>query len=111
MWPHMHTRFIASLIIYQLTMIGYFGVKKFYYAPLLIPLPVLSLIFAYVCHKRFYPAFEHTPLEVVNQNLKETPNLERVFTAYIPACLNSDNFDETDQFEDAPSQVSRTTSF
>nr|GMD09684.1 CSC1-like protein ERD4 [Ipomoea batatas] len=29
MWPHMHTRVVAALILYQLTMIGYFGVKKF----------------------------------------------------------------------------------
>ncbi|MQM13916.1 hypothetical protein Taro_046843, partial [Colocasia esculenta] len=112
MWPHMHTRIIAALIVYQITMIGFFGVKKFYYAPILLPLPVLSIIFAYVCNNLFYPAFDRTPLEVATLNQKkETPNMERVYAAYVPDCLKSDKFDDTDQFEDAPSQVSRTTSF
>ncbi|CAK9165253.1 unnamed protein product [Ilex paraguariensis] len=39
MWPHIHTRILASLLLFQVTMFGYFGVKKFYYAPFLIPLP------------------------------------------------------------------------
>uniref|UniRef100_A0A1D1Y244 Putative membrane protein C2G11.09 n=1 Tax=Anthurium amnicola TaxID=1678845 RepID=A0A1D1Y244_9ARAE len=111
MWPHMHTRIIAALILYQITMIGYFGIKEFLYAPFLIPLPVLSIIFAYISNKHFYAAFERTPLELATRNIKETPNLEALFTSYIPACLNSDKFDDTDQFEDAQSQASRTTSF
>ncbi|KAK1279497.1 hypothetical protein QJS04_geneDACA017710 [Acorus gramineus] len=109
MWPHMQARILAAIIIYQLTMIGYFSVKKFYYVPILIPLPILTLIFAYLCSKRFYLAFKYTPLEVACRNAKETPNMDMVFRAYIPPALVSDKFDDTeDQFEDAQSEASRT---
>ncbi|CAA7406884.1 unnamed protein product [Spirodela intermedia] len=114
MWPHIHTRMIAALIIYQVTMFGYFGVKKFVYAPFMLPLPVLSFAFAFICNARFYKAFDRVPLEVAaSHKAKQTPNLEALFSAYIPPCLNSgDKFDDADQFEDARSQpASRTTSF
>ncbi|KAI6703394.1 hypothetical protein NL676_012530 [Syzygium grande] len=57
MWPHMHLRILAALLLYQLTMFAYFGVKKFYYASFLIPLIILTLIFAYVCNEKFYRFF------------------------------------------------------
>lgn len=91
-------------------MLGYFGVKEFYYTPLLIPLPILSLLFAYVCSKKFYRSFSNMALEVVCQELKETPNMEEVFRLYIPPSLRNDKPDE-EQFEDALSQVSRSASF
>ncbi|KAL0011761.1 hypothetical protein SO802_006869 [Lithocarpus litseifolius] len=111
MWPHMHTRILAALILYQLTMVGYFGVKKFFYGPPLLLLAiVLSLIFGYVCSKKFYRFFRDTALEVACRDLKEIPNMEQVFRSYIPPSLSSDKI-EDDQFEDALSQVSRSTSF
>ncbi|XP_021293879.1 CSC1-like protein ERD4 isoform X1 [Herrania umbratica] len=110
MWPHMHTRVISALLLYQATMLGYFGVVKFYYTPILIPLPILSLIFAYVCRQKFYKAFCHTALEVACQELKETPQMEQIFKSYIPPSLCSEK-QEDEQFEDALSQVSRTGSF
>lgn len=109
-WPHIHNRILSSLILYQITMIGYFFVQHFYYAPLLIPLPILSLVFAFACAKKFYPAFEHPALEVAVPPLKEVPNMELIFRSFIPASLSSDKIDD-DQYEDALSQVSRTTSF
>ncbi|XP_010245168.1 PREDICTED: CSC1-like protein ERD4 [Nelumbo nucifera] len=112
MWPHVHSRILAALIIYQITMLGYFAVKKFFYTPILIPLPVLSLMFGFVCSKKFYKSFQSTPLEVACRELKETPNMESIFRAYIPPCLSSDKVDDGEQFEDALStQVSRTGSF
>ncbi|XP_057947966.1 CSC1-like protein ERD4 [Malania oleifera] len=110
MWPHMHLRIVASLILFQVTMVGYFGVKKFYYAPFLIPLPILSLLFAYVCSNKFYRFFSASALEVACQDLKEIPNMEHIFRSYVPPCLSSDKMDD-EQFEDALSQVSRTGSF
>ncbi|KAL2341095.1 hypothetical protein Fmac_009035 [Flemingia macrophylla] len=113
MWPHIHNRILASLILYQITMFGYFGVQKFYYAPLLIPLPILSLVFGFVCGKKFYPAFQHQALEVAavaDRELKEAPNMELIFRSFIPPSLSSEKIDD-DQFEDALSQVSRSTSF
>jgi len=91
-------------------MLGYFGVQKFYYTPLVIPLPILSLIFGFVCAKKFYPAFQHPALEAAAHGLKEVPNMELIFRSFIPPSLSSEKIDD-DQFEDALSQVSRSTSF
>lgn len=109
MWPHMFNRIIAVLILYQLTMIGYFGVNKFKFAPLLIPLPALSLIFFLICDSKFYRSFKFTVLEVACQDLKDIPNMELVFRSFIPPSLRAEKSDD-DQFEDALSQVSRTGS-
>ncbi|KAG0541642.1 hypothetical protein BDA96_02G034500 [Sorghum bicolor] len=104
MWPHMHTRIITALMVYQTTMIGFIPLKKFYYVPVLVPLLPISIIFAYVCHMRFYPAFAKTPLEVVAQHdLKETPNMETIYTSYIPPCLKPEKLEDLDAFEDAQS--------
>ncbi|KAL5198421.1 hypothetical protein ABZP36_001933 [Zizania latifolia] len=111
MWPHMHTRIIAALLIYQTTMVGVILLKKFYYSPVLVPLLPMSFIFAAICHMRFYPAFAKTPLEVVAQHdLKETPNMDAMYTAYIPACLKPEKLEDVDIFEDAQSHTtSRAT--
>ncbi|XP_022925887.1 CSC1-like protein ERD4 [Cucurbita moschata] len=109
-WPHIFNRIIASLLLYQLTMFGFFGVKKFFYAPILIPLPIISLIFAFICHTKFYRAFADTALEVTCNELKEVPNMEQVFRSFVPPSLSSEKVDD-DQFEDARSQASRTGSF
>ncbi|KDP38019.1 hypothetical protein JCGZ_04662 [Jatropha curcas] len=110
MWPHIHMRVLASLLLFQVTTFGYMGVKKFYYAPFLIPLPIISLIFFFVCKKKFYRSFCNTALEVACCELKEVPNMEQVFRSFIPPSLSSEKVDE-DQFEDALSQVSRMGSF
>lgn len=93
MWPHMHTRILASLLLYQVTMLGYFGVKAFIYTPILIFLPITSLIFAFVCKKKFYRFFQCTALEVACRDLKETPNMDQVFRSFVPPSLSSDKLD------------------
>ncbi|XP_056175772.1 CSC1-like protein ERD4 isoform X2 [Syzygium oleosum] len=110
MWPHMHMRILAALLLYQLTMFAYFGVKKFYYASFLVLLIILTLIFAYVCNKKFYRFFRDPALEVALHELKEMPHMERIFRTYVPPSLCSEKV-EDDQFEDALSQVSRAGSF
>ncbi|XP_062096419.1 CSC1-like protein ERD4 [Humulus lupulus] len=110
MWPHMAVRIIAALILYQVTMIGYFSAKIFYYTPFLIILPIISLLFAFFCHTKFYRSFHDTALEIVAREPKEIPNLDQVFRSFIPPCLNVEKNDD-DQYEDALSQVSRSTSF
>ncbi|KAL1288911.1 hypothetical protein AAHE18_20G018600 [Arachis hypogaea] len=100
MWPHIHNRILASLILYQVTMLGYFGVQKFYYAPFLIPLPLLSVLFGFVCAKKFYPAFERPTLEVAANGLKDAPNMDLIFRAFIPPSLSSEKIDD-ENFEDA----------
>ncbi|CAM0905341.1 unnamed protein product [Alopecurus aequalis] len=111
-WPHMHTRIIAALMIYQATMIGVITLKVFVYSPILVPLLPISLIFAYTCNTRFYPAFAKTPLEVASQELKETPNMGAIYTAYIPLCLKPEKLEDVEVFEDAQSRTtSRAPSF
>ncbi|GMY38011.1 CSC1-like protein ERD4 [Fagus crenata] len=110
MWPHMHTRILGSLILYQLTMFGYFGAKEFYYAPFLIPLIILSLTFGYVCSQKFYRFFHDTALEVACHELKEAPDMEQIFRAYIPPSSSFEKIDDED-YEYALSQVSRSGSF
>ncbi|KAF5198328.1 Csc1-like protein erd4, partial [Thalictrum thalictroides] len=108
MWPHMHARILAALIIYQVTMVGYFSIKQFLYSPLVIPLPALSIAFGLMCRQKFYYSFRNTPLEVACAEMKETPNLEAIYKAYIPPCLSSDKFDEAQEFGDALSAVPKT---
>lgn len=109
MWPHINNRILASMVLYQVTMFGYFGVQKFVYAPLLIPLPILTVLFGVICSKKFYPSFQHQALEVAASEVKEVPNMELIYRSFIPLSLSSDKIDD-DQFEDARSEVSRQTS-
>ncbi|KAJ6775949.1 CSC1-LIKE PROTEIN ERD4 [Salix koriyanagi] len=81
MWPHINARVIAALILFQVTMFGYFG-------------------------KKFYRSFADTALEVASRELKEIPNMETVFRSYIPPSLSSEKADD-DHFEGALSQASR----
>ncbi|XP_057472119.1 CSC1-like protein ERD4 [Actinidia eriantha] len=111
LWPHINTRVVAALLLFQVTMCGFIGIKKFYFTPFLIPLPILSLIFIFVCQKKFYLFFQATALEVACQELKETPNMEQVFRSFIPPSLSADKAADEDQFEDALSVVSRSQSF
>ncbi|KAK2642996.1 hypothetical protein Ddye_024759 [Dipteronia dyeriana] len=108
-WPHIFVRVVAALILYQVTMFGYIGSKKFFYAPFIIPLIIISLIFAFVCDKKFYRSFCNTALEAASHDLKETPNMEHIFRSYIPKSLSSEKHDE-DQSDNALSHVPRTVS-
>lgn len=100
---------MAALILFQLTMFGYFGVKQFYYTAILIPLPICSLIFAYICKQKFYQFFHNTALEVVSHEVKEIPNMEHIYRSFLPPSLASEKPDD-DQFDDALSQASKTGS-
>nr|A9LIW2.2 RecName: Full=CSC1-like protein ERD4; AltName: Full=Protein EARLY-RESPONSIVE TO DEHYDRATION STRESS 4 [Brassica juncea]ABX56139.2 ERD4 protein [Brassica juncea] len=103
MWPHIHTRILAALFLFQLVMFGYLGVKIFVWAILLVPLIFISLIFGYVCRQKFYGGFEHTALEVACRELKQRPDLEEVFRAYIPHSLSTHKGDDH-QFKGAMSR-------
>ncbi|XP_020575065.1 CSC1-like protein ERD4 [Phalaenopsis equestris] len=105
MWPHMHARILASLIIFQVLMLGYLGLKKFYYAPGMIPLIILSFIFAYTCNKRFYPSFSNTPLEMACKDTKEILNLDSVYAAYIHPSLRPEKPDIVNRFGNVEANV------
>ncbi|KAL4563509.1 hypothetical protein LXL04_027552 [Taraxacum kok-saghyz] len=110
MWPHMHVRIVASLFLFQLTMVGYFGVKKFLYTPIIFPLPIITLIFTFVCRKKFYRFFESSALEVMSRDLKETPNMEVVYRSFIPPCLDNEK-GEDEQFVDPDAHVQVKNAF
>ncbi|KAG0497200.1 hypothetical protein HPP92_001891 [Vanilla planifolia] len=110
MWPHMHSRILASLIIFQVLMFGYLGLKKFVYAPLMLPLIIISFVFGYTSNKRFYNSFFYTPLETVYKDKKEIPNLEAAYTAYIPPSLKSDKPDDGDDVEDSHAHANASIS-
>ncbi|CAN1245013.1 CSC1-like protein ERD4 [Linum grandiflorum] len=107
MWPHIHTRIVASLLLYQVLMFGYLGIKKFYYTPIVIILPITTLIFAFVCRKKFYRGFSSTALEVAaaHEVKEETPNMEQVYRAYVPHCLSSDKVEDDHQYVDAVARI------
>lgn len=112
MWPHMHNRIIAALIIYQITMFGFMLLKEFYYAPLLVLLVPISFIFASVTKNRFYKSFAVTPLEVAVGELKEMPNMEAIYAAYIPKCLKPEKLEDVELFDEAQAHAtSRATPF
>ncbi|KAH0911200.1 hypothetical protein HID58_034521 [Brassica napus] len=103
MWPHIHTRILAALFLFQVVMFGYLGVKLFVWATLLVPLIVISLIFGYVCRRKFYSGFQHTALEVACRDLKERPDLEEIFRSFIPHSLSTHK-PEDHQFKGAMSR-------
>lgn len=87
MWPHIHSRILAALLLSQITMLGYFSVKEFPYSPLLIPLPVGTLIFGYICWRFYYPSFRFSPLVSACEEVKEMLSIDAIVEAYTPACL------------------------
>ncbi|KAK3026248.1 hypothetical protein RJ639_040533 [Escallonia herrerae] len=58
-WPIMHVSTIFSLLLMHIIAIGIFGLKKLPLASgLMVPLPVLTIIFNSYCQRRFLPMFK-----------------------------------------------------
>ncbi|GAQ89689.1 hypothetical protein KFL_005510040 [Klebsormidium nitens] len=111
MYPHIHKRFVASLFIAQLTLLGYMGIMKFTYTPVMIPLPVLTVVFHLFTKKCLETRFTATPIEVAIQvswfsdvfgglgnggvvemlghlqEVSEEPTVSEVAAAYTPECM------------------------
>lgn len=65
-WPIVHSTTIFSLVLLHIIAIGVFGLKKLPLASsLLVPLPVLTLLFNEFCRKRFLPIFKAYSSEVL----------------------------------------------
>jgi hypothetical protein len=109
MWPHMHARILAALFIAQITMIGYFGIKEFPYAVLVIFLPFTTIFFGFMCKMNYYPSFQVTSLAIASEDVKEVPAMHKIVEAYTPECLLADedvNYElESEKFEDARSTM------
>lgn len=64
-WPIVHYSIIFSLVLMHVIAIGLFGLKKLpLAASLIVPLPLLTLLFNEYCRKRFLPIFKAYPVEV-----------------------------------------------
>eukprot|EP00246_Nothoceros_aenigmaticus_P015537 TRINITY_DN651_c0_g1_i1.p1 TRINITY_DN651_c0_g1~~TRINITY_DN651_c0_g1_i1.p1 ORF type:complete len:746 (-),score=124.95 TRINITY_DN651_c0_g1_i1:589-2826(-) len=113
MWPHIHSRILAALFVSQLTNLGYFALKKFPYAILLLPLPFATVVFAYLCRKFYYKSFTVVSLSEGSNDLEEVPTVASMVEAYTPNCLLGDSSAEmvdAEEFEDARSNMSSRTS-
>lgn len=119
MWPHIHSRILAALFIGQITMMGYFGIKQFPYAVLVIVLPLFTIFFASICKMNYYPSFNVMSLAIASEDVKQAPPMRQIVAAYTPECLLNDEatvYDASEEkFEDARDSigslsVSRSTS-
>lgn len=65
LWPIVHDSMIFSLILMHVIAIGIFGLKKLPLASsLIVPLPILTLVFNSYCRRRFLPMFKSYSVEV-----------------------------------------------
>ncbi|KAK8979603.1 hypothetical protein V6N11_073595 [Hibiscus sabdariffa] len=89
-WPIVHNSMIFSLVLMQAIAFGIFTLKKLSLAStLVVPLPILTLLFNEYCRKRFLPNFKAYPAEVLIKRDREDqhdPNMaefyEKLVTAY-----------------------------
>ncbi|XP_062151151.1 CSC1-like protein HYP1 isoform X1 [Alnus glutinosa] len=97
-WPIVHYSTIFSLVLMHIIAIGVFGLKKVPLASsLIVPLPVLTLLFNDYCEKRFLPIFKAYPTECLVKKDREDLNdpatmaefYEKLVTAYREPTLMS----------------------
>lgn len=70
LWPIVHYSTIFSLLLMHIIAIGIFGLKDVPLAAgLIVPLPILTLLFNDYCQKRFLPIFKAYPTEVMANKL------------------------------------------
>uniref|UniRef100_A0A6N2NBN3 CSC1/OSCA1-like 7TM region domain-containing protein n=1 Tax=Salix viminalis TaxID=40686 RepID=A0A6N2NBN3_SALVM len=89
-WPIVHNAVIFSLVLMHAIAVGIFTLKKLPLAStLVVPLPILTLLFNEYCRKRFLPIFNAYPAEVLIKKDKEDQNdaamsgfLDKLVTAY-----------------------------
>ncbi|KAK3135669.1 hypothetical protein QOZ80_5BG0421950 [Eleusine coracana subsp. coracana] len=63
-WPDVQRRLLIALMVSQILLLGLLSTQEAEKSTIaLIPLPVLSIWFHYVCKKRFEPAFVKFPLQ------------------------------------------------
>ncbi|XP_030547859.1 CSC1-like protein HYP1 isoform X2 [Rhodamnia argentea] len=99
-WPIVHSSTIFSLVLMHIIAIGIFGLKSLPLASgLMVPLPVLTLLFNQYCQKRFLPLFKAYPAECLIKKDKEDQNdptigefYNRLATAYEDPAMKPTNY-------------------
>ena len=90
-WPHMHARIIGGLLLAQITMLGYFSIKKFPYTAFLVPLPVVTLLYYGYSLVRMYPSFRNPSLDMASRAGAPPPQTrEELMAAFLPPSLSKD---------------------
>ncbi|XP_010551412.1 PREDICTED: CSC1-like protein At1g69450 [Tarenaya hassleriana] len=88
-WPIVHYTMIFSLVLMHAIGIGVFAMKKMELATyLLMPLPLLTLLFNEYCRKRFMPVFFSFPAEVLTKRDREDrndPNMSEFYSKLVTA--------------------------
>ncbi|CAN6348249.1 unnamed protein product [Urochloa humidicola] len=88
-WPVVHNTTIFSLVLMHIISIGVFGLKKLPLASsLLLPLPVLTLLFNGFCWNRFLPIFEAYSTEsLIKKDIEEQskPDMPEFFSNLVTA--------------------------
>ena len=63
-WPDVHGRIVTALVISQILLIGLLSTQEAEQSTVaLLPLPILTIWFHYVCKGRFEPAYIKFPLQ------------------------------------------------
>ncbi|CAI7848885.1 unnamed protein product [Closterium sp. NIES-54] len=87
-FPHALARVLAALVLSQLTLIGYFGVKQFPATPALIPLLFISVIHGVYMHRRFHASFARPSLQQASRAgappVPPPPEEDKIREAYLP---------------------------
>ncbi|XP_058722711.1 CSC1-like protein HYP1 isoform X1 [Vicia villosa] len=90
-WPTVHNSTIFSLVLMHVIGIGIFGLKKLPLASgLILPLPILTLLFNEYCRKRFLPIFKQFPAECLIKKDRADEN-ERNMSEFYEKMANAYN--------------------
>lgn len=109
-WPIVHNSTIVALILMQVIAVGIFGLKKLPVASsLILPLPVLTLLFNEYCRKRFLPIFHSYSAESLIKRDREDENnpsmgefYDKLVTAYRDPAMLPIQFSGNDNTLTAP---------
>lgn len=108
MWPHIHNRILAALFVAQITALGYFGVKEFLFTPILIILPVATVIFYMFCKKNYYPSIVVVSLWTAAETPKSRPSEGAIAYEYTPSCLQEGHPGIRDRRSNLATQLNST---
>ncbi|XP_074274626.1 CSC1-like protein At1g69450 [Silene latifolia] len=103
-WPNVHNSMIFSLLLMHSIALGIFTLKKLQMgSTLMIPLPVMTLLFNEYCRKRFLPNFLAYSVEnLIKRDSKDANDHEmpqffdQLITAYKDPALSPDQLSNTD---------------
>ncbi|KAK6129278.1 hypothetical protein DH2020_036987 [Rehmannia glutinosa] len=109
-WPVVHDATVFSLILMHVIAIGIFGLKKVPLASsLIIPLPILTLIFNSYCRRRFLPNFKGYPAEclIIKDRIDQMdPTIssfyDKLSTAYRDPAMKPHRYSETGESSNSP---------